>query len=412
MKRVLIAIVLVCALLTLGCSQKTTSETPVETTAKAEVIKIGIIGPMEMKFGKAMVEGARLAVDEINAKGGVDGKRLVIVQADGKLKPDVTGKELRRLAYDENVNVIIGGFSSGIVIANMDTIAEIKKVWIVECASPTVTKKIAEDYDSYKYVFRLEANSSTFVPSLVEGMNFVKEKIPMKRIVIVRDQAKWVEDIDKQLRELLTKNGYDVVDDIAIPKEKTDFDDVFAKIKGENADAIVAMIAHGDAVDFVKQWKDSVNIPIIGLILPAVDPNFWNETNGKCDKLIVLAPSSEVPIPFNDKMKEFLENYKSRYGHLPEAYSAYESYEAVYAFKKAYEMAKANGEDPNNPDVLVKYLEKINAQNPLQGVRGKIAFTKYHDITVAKGYIVNLLVQWQDGKIVAIYPIKTGELVW
>ena len=278
MKRVLIAIVLVCALLTLGCSQKTTPETPVETTAKAEVIKIGIIGPMEMKFGKAMVEGAQLAVDEINAKGGIDGKRLVIVKADGKLKPDVTGKELRRLAYDENVNVIIGGFSSGIVIANMDTIAEIKKVWIVECASPTVTKKIAEDYDSYKYVFRLEANSSTFVPSLVEGMNFVKEKIPMKRIVIVRDQAKWVEDIDKQLRELLTKNGYDVVDDIAIPKEKTDFDDVFAKIKGENADAIVAMIAHGDAVDFVKQWKDSVNIPIIGLILPAVDPNFWNET--------------------------------------------------------------------------------------------------------------------------------------
>ncbi len=405
MKRLALIAILICALLTLGCSQKTN-----ETTA--EVIKIGVVGPMEMKFGEAMVHGAQLAVDEINAEGGIDGKKLVIVQADGKLKPDVTGKELRRLAYDENVNVIIGGFSSGIVIANMDTIAEIKKVWIVECASPTVTKKIAEDYESYKYIFRLEANSSTFVPSLVEGMNHIREKIPIKRVVIVRDQAKWVEDIDEQLKDLLTKNGYEVVDDIAIPPQKTDFDDVFTKVKNEKADAIVAMIAHGDAVDFVKQWKDSVKIPLIGLILPAVDPNFWNETNGKCDKLIVLAPSSQVPIPINENMKKFLENYESKYGHLPEAYSAYESYEAVYVFKKAYEMAKANGEDPNNSDVLVKYIEKINAQNPIQGVRGKIAFTKYHDIVVAKGYIVNLLVQWQNGKMVAVYPIETGELVW
>ncbi|ADB57273.1 ABC transporter substrate-binding protein [Archaeoglobus profundus] len=412
MRKLLTAIVLVCALMMLGCSQKTPSETPAETTAEAEVIKIGVIGPMETKFGKAMVNGAQLAVDEINAQGGIDGKRLVIVQADGKLKPDVTGKELRRLAYDENVNVIIGGFSSGIVIANMDTIAEIKKVWIVECASPTVTKKIAEDYDSYKYIFRLEANSSTDVPFLLEGMNYVREKIPMKRVAIVRDQAKWVEDVDQQLKNALIENGYEVVDDIAIPPQKTDFDDVFTRVKNERADVIVAMIAHGNAVNFIKQWKDSVNIPVIGLILPAIDPNFWNETNGKCDKLLVLAPSSQVPIPINENMKNFLKNYKSKYGHLPEAYTAYESYEAVYVFKKAYEMAKANGEDPNDSDILVKYLEKINAQNPLQGVRGKIAFTKYHDIIVAKGYIVNLIIQWQNGKMVAIYPIKTGELVW
>ncbi len=406
MKRYL-ALALLVGILMLGCAQK-----PQTTKTTEEVIKIGIVGPMETKFGKAMVNGAKLAVEEINAKGGIDGKKVEIVVGDGKLNPDVTGKELRRMAYDENVNVIIGGFASGIVIANMDTAAEIKKVWIVECASPTVTKKIAENYDDYKYVFRLEANSSTFVPSLVEGLNFVSEKVPIKRIAIVRDQAKWVEDIDNQLKNALKENGYEVVDDIAIPKDKTNFDDVFATIKSKNADAIVAMIAHGDAVDFVKQWKDTMKIPLMGLILPAVDPNFYNETNGRCDRLIILAPSSEVPIPINENMKAFLEKYKEKYGHLPEAYSAYESYEAVYVFKKAYEMAKKNGENPNNSDVLVKYMEKINENNPLQGVRGKIAFTKYHDIVVKKGYVVNLIVQWQNGSMVAIYPIKTGELIW
>ncbi len=403
MKKLVVLIVLA-SLLVIGCAQK--------ETKKEEVIKIGVIGPMELKFGKGMVEGAKLAIEEINAKGGIDGKKLVLVTRDGKLKPDVTAQGLRSLAYDENVNVIIGGFSSGIVIANMDTIAEIKKVWMVECASPTVTKKIAEDYKDYKYIFRLEANSSTFAPSIIEGLNLLREKLGVKKVVIVRDQAKWVEDIDSQLKDLLAKNGYEVVDDIAIPPDKTNFDDVFTVVKEKKADAIVAMIAHGDAVDFVKQWKDSCKVPVVGLILPAVDPNFWNETNGKCDKLIVLAPASEVPIPINENMENFLKKYKERFGHLPIAYSAYESYEAVYAFKRAYEMAKKNGEDPTNSDVLVKYLEKINRQNPLDGVRGKIAFTKNHDIVVGKGYVVNLIFQWQNGSMVAVAPISTGELVW
>ena len=420
MKRFVVLLLILCALITLGCAQKGEEKpTTTETTAKAEeVIKIGIIGPMQLRFGQAMVKGAQLAVDEINAQGGINGKKLKIVVADSKLKVDVTGNELRRLAYDEKVDVIIGGFASGIVIQNMDTIAEIKKVWLVECASPTVTKKVEEDYDSYKYIFRVgTTNSSTFPPAVVLMLNFLNEKgLNIKKVAIVRDEAKWVADITSQLKNELKANGYEVVLEEAIPKDKEEFSDVFMKVQQSGADVIVPMIAHGKAEAFVMQWKDSgLKIPLAGLVLSAVNPDFWDETNGKCNGLIFIAPASFVPVPeLSDKMANFVEKYKEKYGTLPEAYSAYGSYNAVYVFKKAYEMALADGKDPSNSDVLVEYLEKINENNPVEGVSGNIAFTKHHDLVVKNGFIVNSVCQWQDGKIVVLYPKATGELkvVW
>jgi branched-chain amino acid transport system substrate-binding protein len=365
-----------------------------------------------------MVKGTQLAVDEINAQGGIKGKKLVVVVADGKLNPDVTATELRRLAYDEKVDVIVGGFSSGIVIANMDTIAEIKKVWLVECASPTVTNKIKEDYDSYKYVFRVgTTNSSTFPPAVVMSLNFLNEKgVKVKKVAIVRDEAKWVADITGLLKKELSANGYEVVLEEAIPKDKEEFSDVLTKVQQNNADIIVAMIAHGKAQAFLMQWKDSgLKIPVAGLVLSAVNPDFWGETNGKCNGLIFIAPASFVPVPeMSEKMKSFVNAYKEKYGTLPEAYSAYGSYNAVYVFKKAYEMALENGEDPSNSDVLVKYLEKVNEQNPVEGVSGNIAFTNHHDLVVKENYIVISVCQWQDGKIVVLHPKATGDLktVW
>jgi len=420
MKR-LVAFVILCALLTLGCTQTEKTQpttTPTTTKAEQEIIKIGVIGPMQLRFGQAMVKGTQLAVDEINAQGGIKGKKLVVVVADGKLNPDVTATELRRLAYDEKVDVIVGGFSSGIVIANMDTIAEIKKVWLVECASPTVTNKIKEDYDSYKYVFRVgTTNSSTFPPAVVMSLNFLNEKgVKVKKVAIVRDEAKWVADITGLLKKELSANGYEVVLEEAIPKDKEEFSDVLTKVQQNNADIIVAMIAHGKAQAFLMQWKDSgLKIPVAGLVLSAVNPDFWGETNGKCNGLIFIAPASFVPVPeMSEKMKSFVNAYKEKYGTLPEAYSAYGSYNAVYVFKKAYEMALENGEDPSNSDILVKYLEKVNEQNPVEGVSGNIAFTNHHDLVVKENYIVNSVCQWQDGKIVVLHPKARGDLktVW
>jgi branched-chain amino acid transport system substrate-binding protein len=81
-------------------------------------------------------------------------------------------------------------------------------------------------------------------------------------------------------------------------------------------------------------------------------------------------------------------------------------------YKWAVEQAaKAGEKDPFDPDVVVKFLEKINADNPFENVRGNFAFTKSHDPLWGDKYIRNWICQWQDGKIVILWPknVATGE---
>lgn len=415
-----VVVLLLIALLTLGCAQEGgeqaahPGEEKSAETAAEETVKIGVLGPMQTRYGKAMERGVMLAVKEINENGGILGKKVEVVVADSKLKPDVASTELRRLAFDENVDVIIGGFSSGVVIASMDTLAEVEKVWMVACASPTVTNKVREDYETYKYVFRVgSTNSSTFPADLVAMLDFLNEKgVEVKKVAVIRDEAKWVADIMDQLRQILEANGYEVVMEEVVPPSQEDFSTALLEAQSK-ADVIMPLIAHGKAASLVKQWKDNeIKIPLAGLDLHAVNPDYWDATSGKCDKEIYLAPSASVPAEINEKMKAFIEAYKKEYGVLPEAYSAYGCYDAVYVFKEAVERAaKAGEKNPFDTEVLIKYLESINAENPYPGVRGNIAFTDHHDLVYGDEFIRNYICQWQNGKQVTLYPKATGELI-
>ena len=173
MKR--IGILVLIALLLLGCAgEKPTEEkaTPVEKTE--EVIKIGVIGPMDTKYGTAMEKAVKLAAEEINAQGGILGKKIVVVTANTKLNPNTATSEFRRLAVDEGCKVIIGGFSSGVALSMMDVMAETKVLWLGDASSPRLTDNVAKDYEHYKYYFRpLVLNASTFPLDMADMLDFL-----------------------------------------------------------------------------------------------------------------------------------------------------------------------------------------------------------------------------------------------
>ncbi len=381
----------------------------------AGVIKIGVIGPMETKYGTAMVNAVKLAAEEINRKGGILGNKIEVVVADTKLDANTATSEFRRLAVDEGCKVIIGGFSSGVALAMMNVMAETKVLWLGDASSPRLTDLVSKDYDHYKYYFRvLTMNASTFPLDMIDMLDFLRsEGMKIKRVAIIRDNALWTEDVMKKFRPLLEKHGYEIVMDEKVGRGQSDFSSFLLKAK-ERADVIVPILAHVSGVPLIKQWADmGIGIPIAGHDLAAIDPDYWNATDGKCLGEIYIADGGAVPSPINDKMKHFLEAYKAKYGHLPEAFSAYGCYDAVYLYKKAVEMAAKAGKDPFDPDVLVKYLEKFNRSHPFEGVRGKIAFTKNHDLVWGDGFIRNWVCQWQDGRQVVVYPkyMATGKLM-
>ncbi len=136
----------------------------------ADVIKIGVIGPMNFVQGKGHWNGAIMAQEEINARGGVQvgQKKMMIelVQADSNEFLNVTDatNAMERIITKDKVDFIVGGFRTEAVLPMQDIAMEYKKIFIgCGAAHPELCTRVAADYDTYKYWFRGTPFNSSFL---------------------------------------------------------------------------------------------------------------------------------------------------------------------------------------------------------------------------------------------------------
>ncbi len=129
--------------------------------AWGRTIKIGVIGPMNFIQGKGHWNGAIMAAEEINAKGGVQvGKekmKIELVKADSNEFLNVTDatNAMERLMTQDKVDFVVGGFRTEAVLAMQDIAMDYKKIFIgCGAAHPELCLRVAKDYNRYKYWFR------------------------------------------------------------------------------------------------------------------------------------------------------------------------------------------------------------------------------------------------------------------
>src|SRR4030065_560505 len=140
------------------------------TTAFGDEIKIGVIGPMKFVQGKSHWNGAVMAADEVNAKGGVKvGNKMMkirLIQADSNEFLSVTDatNAMERLITRDKVDFVVGGFRTEAVLAMQDIAMERRGIFI-GCggAHPELTERVAKYYDQYKYFFRMTPYSSAYL---------------------------------------------------------------------------------------------------------------------------------------------------------------------------------------------------------------------------------------------------------
>jgi branched-chain amino acid transport system substrate-binding protein len=382
-----------------------------------EKVVIGVIGPMALPEGQAEEKAVKLAVEEINAQGGILGYKVEVVVGDTKLDSNTATSEFRRLATAEKADVIIGGFSSGVLSAMMETMAETKTLFLSDASSPEHAKKVEQNYERYKYWFRVSQNNgSTFALDLADMVKFLRESgYEVKKVYVIRDEHVWTDPVMSALKPMLEEMGVEIVKDVKIPRGYSEYEQLISEAESLGADLIMPILAISGTGDvLVKQWATlKPNILLAGHDLAPIDAEFYEKTNGMANYEIFLADGGAlVTSPPTEKCREFVEAYKAKYGHYPESHQAYGAYDAVYLYKMVVEMAaKAGEKDPFDPDVLVKYLEKFDASNPAQLTR-PIAFYKNHDLMWGDNYVRNWISQWQDGKQYIIYPpsVANGEL--
>src|SRR5271166_4947882 len=124
-------------------------------------IKIGVIAEAQAVAGSSIPRAAQIAADEINAKGGVDGRKIEIVSYDNHSSSAESVRAFQRAVNEDHVNAVIASYVSEVVLALEPWSARLKTVLITPgAASDVITANIAKDYEHNKYTFHGYLTSS------------------------------------------------------------------------------------------------------------------------------------------------------------------------------------------------------------------------------------------------------------
>jgi branched-chain amino acid transport system substrate-binding protein len=371
-------------------------------------IKIGVIAEAQAVAGSSIPQAAQLAADEINAAGGINGRKIEIVSYDNHSSAAESVRAFQRAANEDHVNAVIASYISEVVLALEPWTGRLKTVMVTPgAASDVITQNIAKDYDNLKYTFHGYLTSTSLADSTcAAAKDLLVGQLHMKSAVVMSEDAAWTTPLDAEYVKCLPDVGLKVVDHIRFSPDTTDFTPIFNKIEGEKPDVILTGISHV-GVQPTVQWKQQeVPIPMFGISSQATNSSFWNDTNGATEGVLYQAVSGP-DVAVTPKTLPFVKAFKAKYGNFP-SYCGYTAYDEVYYLADAFKRAGST-----DADKLVTALEATD----YVGTIGRIQFKgkdspNPHALKVGPDTITGLMLQWQDGKQTNLWPanVANGKL--
>ena len=371
----------------------------------ADTLKIGVIAEAQAIAGASIPQAAQLAADEINAKGGIDGRKIEIVSYDNHSSSADSVRAFQRAVNEDKVNVVISSYISEVVLALEPWASRLKTPFITPgAASNEISKSVHADYEKNKYTFHGYLTSAALALSVCDAAKeLLVDQKHMKTAVIMSEDAAWTKPLDVGYEECLPKIGLKVVDHIRFSPDTTDFTPIFNKVEAAKPDVIITGISHV-GVQPTVQWKNQqVPIPMFGISSQATNETFGKDTNDAAEGVLYQGVSGPN-VAVTPKSVPFAEGFKKRYGNYP-SYAGYTAYDEVYYIADAVKRAGSV-----EADKMVDALEKTD----WEGTIGRVQFYGKddpftHSIKYGKGLITGLMLQWQGGKQVAVWPKEIAK---
>jgi branched-chain amino acid transport system substrate-binding protein len=363
-------------------------------------IKIGVIAEAQAVAGSSIPQAAQLAADEINAHGGVDGRKIQIISYDNHSSAAESVRAFQRAAHEDHVNAVIASYISEVVLALEPWAGRLKTVMITPgAASDVITQNIAKNYNLNKYTFHGYLTSTHLADQVcAAAKDLLVNQLHMKTAVVMSEDAAWTTPLDAEYLQCLPKIGLKVLDHIRFSPDTTDFTPIFNKIEGEKPDVMITGISHVGTQPTVQWKQQEVPIPMFGISSQATNSTFWNDTNGATDGVLFQAVSGPG-VAVTPKTLPFVDAFVKRFGNTP-SYCGYTAYDDVYMIADAIKRA---GSD--DPDKLVAALEATKYVGTIGTVEFQDKSTPNpHALKIGEGYITGLMLQWQNGKQVNLWP--------
>jgi branched-chain amino acid transport system substrate-binding protein len=376
-------------------------------------------------YGWDAERGIKLAVDEINAAGGVkvgNEKRpfKVDVIDTRDLEPGVPVSDallaVEKLILEKKADFLIGGpVRSEAALAAMPLLAKHKKISILTTGSltPKYHETVGEQPDKFKYCFRISGEAKWMVMGeIVPCLEYIGKTFNLNRLMIMVQDVAHARAGGQILKTVMAKKGWTVLGDpIVYPTGTTDYSMGLLDAKKQDAQVIIIWMDMPESAILLKQWYD-MKVPALpfGVIIAAAEqPGFWKATEGKGEYCLAnVVNAGNVPSEASPWTMKFVDAYKKKYGLEPEGYGTSSSYMAVYVLKDAIERAGSL-----DPDKVVDALKKTD----MMGVYGRIKFDpKTNQIVPSLNPnegAVGTIFQWQAGKRIVVFPqsIATGKIL-
>jgi len=386
-----------------------------------QYITVGVPTSLKLIEGYEAHRAAQLALEEINAKGGVKvGKenRLLRIEAldirDGE--PGVPVSEallgIEKLILDKKIYAaVVGNFRSEALLAAMDIYSKYKIVNIGTIAmTPKFQEKVLSDREKYKYSFRDCLDSKYLAGYLMSMMKHLNKEFGYNKAYIAAQDVLWAAGTGQIMDKWFKDNGWTVVDFERYPTGSTDFSAGLMKAKSGGAQVILPIFDMPTSGILVKQWE-GMKIPtlIAGFISPLTGSKSWEIFGKEAEgTLNVVFEIGNVPIKAYPPATRFYDAYKKRWKEeLQSGHGVSPGYDAVYLLVNGIEKAGTL-----DPDKVAKAIEATD----YVGAIGRVKFDAGHQAVFGndpKTSASGAVFQWRQGRRVEVFPesIADGKIV-
>ncbi|MDQ0124984.1 branched-chain amino acid transport system substrate-binding protein [Pseudomonas lini] len=349
----------------------------VSAFAQADV-KIGVAGPMtgaNAAFGEQYMKGAQAAADAVNAAGGVNGEKIVLVKGDDACEPKQAVTVAKDLTNQKVVGVV-GHFCSSSTIPASEIYDEAGIIAITPgSTNPAVTER------GLSAMFRMCGRDDQ--QGIVAG-DYIVDVLKGKKVVVLHDKDTYGQGLADATKAQLEKRGVKPVLYEGLTRGEKDFSTIVTKIRGAGADVVYFGGLHPEAGPLVRQLREQ------GL----KDVKFMSDDGIVTDELVTTAGGPQfvdgVLMTFGadprmlPDSKTVVDEFRKK-GTEPEGYTLY-AYASVQTLAAAF-----NGAKSNNGEKAAEWLKR----NPVKTVMGEKTWDAKGDLKVSD-YVVY---QWdKDGK--------------
>ena len=393
--------------------------------AASKPIIIGVPTSLYTSFGKEGLKAVKIAVEEINANGGVlvgkEKRPIKIVVSDTRggepgtsVKDALTAYE-KLIAKEKPHAIVVGAFRSEVLIASMDLVAQYKVPQLGTIAQvPKFQVQFKTNPAKYKYLFRVTTDALVPARYISNTLDKLKADFGLNKIHFIYQDALWAKAFAGVIKKHCAATGWAEIGFEPYAADADDFSAALSNAKqgGAQVIAMVWDVPRGARV-FAEQYA-AMRVPavLIGFIPPIASPRAVKTVGPEVEYILSVEfpAGASLPLKKLPKTIAFLNKFKKKYGTLPEAAAMNSSaYDAVYILAEAIE--KAGSLDP---DQLVAALEKTD----YKGVSGRIRFNENHIAVFGEHDPnetgVSVVFQWQKNKAgnlqrVPVYPEFLSE---